>query len=150
MSGRIVDIAVAESPGTRGGRLGTVIYIAAATGGVWKSTSGGIDWDPIFDDAGVGSMGDVTVAPSASDIVWVAAVGIYGGLQDNATWGGPSRTRNSMGIGNADWIRDGRGRRVLRGHRPHRTQHRLRGIAERQHPALQPAHRRTKIDPGVR
>ena len=31
--------------------------------------------------------------------------GIYGGLQDNSTWGGPSRTRNSMGIGNADWIR---------------------------------------------
>ena len=71
MSGRIVDIAVAQSPGTRGGRLGTVIYIAAATGGVWKSTSGGVDWEPILDDAGVGSMGDVTVAPSASDIVWV-------------------------------------------------------------------------------
>ena len=71
MSGRIVDIAVAESPLTRGGRLGTVIYIAAATGGVWKSTSGGVDWEPILDDAGVGSMGDVTVAPSASDIVWV-------------------------------------------------------------------------------
>ena len=71
MSGRIVDIAVAESPLTRGGRLGTVIYIAAATGGVWKSTSGGVDWEPILDDAGVGSMGDVTVAPSASNIVWV-------------------------------------------------------------------------------
>ena len=71
MSGRIVDIAVAESPLARGGRLGTVIYIAAATGGVWKSTSGGVDWEPILDDAGVGSMGDVTVAPSASDIVWV-------------------------------------------------------------------------------
>ena len=71
MSGRIVDIAVAESPLTRGGRLGTVIYIAAATGGVWKSTSGGVDWEPILDDAGVGSMGDVTVAPSNSDIVWV-------------------------------------------------------------------------------
>ena len=71
MSGRIVDIAVAESPLTRGGRLGTVIYIAAATGGIWKSTSGGVDWEPILDDAGVGSMGDVTVAPSNSDIVWV-------------------------------------------------------------------------------
>ena len=37
MSGRVVDIAVAETPGMRGGRLGTVIYIAAATGGIWKS-----------------------------------------------------------------------------------------------------------------
>ncbi len=71
MSGRIVDIAVAETPGMRGGRLGTIIYIAAATGGIWKSTSGGVDWEPIFDDAGVGSMGDVTVAPSNANIVWV-------------------------------------------------------------------------------
>ena len=71
MSGRVVDIAVAETPGMRGGRLGTVIYIAAATGGIWKSTSAGIDWEPIFDDAGVGSMGDVTVAPSNANIVWV-------------------------------------------------------------------------------
>ncbi len=71
MSGRIVDIAVAETPGMRGGRLGTIIYIAAATGGIWKSTSAGIDWEPIFDDAGVGSMGDVTVAPSNANIVWV-------------------------------------------------------------------------------
>ena len=29
--------------------------------------------------------------------------GIYGGLQDNSTWGGPSRTRNRAGIVNADW-----------------------------------------------
>ena len=73
MSGRVVDIAVAESHGTRGGRLGTVIYIAAATGGVWKSTSGGVTWEPVLDDAGVGSMGEVTVAPSNSEIVWAGS-----------------------------------------------------------------------------
>ena len=59
MSGRVADIAVVESPDSRGGRLGTVIYIAAATGGVWKSTSGCVTWEPVLDDAGVGSMGDV-------------------------------------------------------------------------------------------
>ena len=48
--------------------------------------------------------------------------GIYGGLQDNSTWGGPSRTRNSMGIGNADWIRMAGGDGVLRGDRPDRSQ----------------------------
>ncbi|MDH5588800.1 MAG: glycosyl hydrolase [Gemmatimonadota bacterium] len=31
--------------------------------------------------------------------------GLYGGLQDNSTWGGPSRTRSSEGIFNADWFR---------------------------------------------
>ncbi|HEX4682405.1 MAG TPA: hypothetical protein VH277_06850, partial [Gemmatimonadaceae bacterium] len=30
---------------------------------------------------------------------------VYGGLQDNQTWGGPSRTRNSFGPTNADWFR---------------------------------------------
>ena len=29
---------------------------------------------------------------------------VYGGLQDNSSWGGPSQTRNSQGITNADWI----------------------------------------------
>jgi len=28
---------------------------------------------------------------------------VYGGTQDNATWGGPSRTNNDHGIRNADW-----------------------------------------------
>lgn len=98
MSGRIVDIAVAETPGMRGGRLGTVIYIAAATGGIWKSTSAGIDWEPIFDDAGVGSMGDVTVAPSNAEIVWVGTGepnnqrsssygdGVYKSVDGGETW----------------------------------------------------------------
>jgi photosystem II stability/assembly factor-like uncharacterized protein len=71
MSGRVVDIGVAESPGVRGGALGTVIYIAAATGGVWKSTNGGVSWEPVFDDAGVGSVGAVAVARSNSNVVWV-------------------------------------------------------------------------------
>jgi photosystem II stability/assembly factor-like uncharacterized protein len=30
---------------------------------------------------------------------------VYGGLQDNQTWGGPSRTRNAFGPSNADWFR---------------------------------------------
>lgn len=83
MSGRVVDIAIAGTArwaywrslarGVSRGRTGSVIYIAAATGGVWKSTSGGVTWEPILDDAGVGSMGDVTVAPSTPDIVWVGS-----------------------------------------------------------------------------
>ncbi len=30
---------------------------------------------------------------------------VYGGLQDNSSWGGPSQTRNRQGITNADWIK---------------------------------------------
>jgi len=34
---------------------------------------------------------------------------VYGGLQDNGTWGGPSATRSSQGITNAEWFRVGGG-----------------------------------------
>ena len=82
MSGRVVDIAVAMPDWSAYDfshrRLlaeeiqpGRIVYISAATGGVWKSTSGGVTWEPIFDDAGVGSIGDVTLAPSDPSIVWV-------------------------------------------------------------------------------
>src|SRR5688572_3345630 len=99
MSGRVVDIAVAESPGTRGGELGTVAYLAAATGGIWKTTNGGVTWAPVFDEGGkVGSTGDVAVAPSNSNIVWVGSGeannmrssswgdGVYKSTDGGATW----------------------------------------------------------------
>lgn len=69
MSGRVVDIAVAGSPDEPG--YGTEFYIAAASGGVWKTTDGGVTFDPVFDGAPVSSIGAVAVAPSARDIVWV-------------------------------------------------------------------------------
>jgi photosystem II stability/assembly factor-like uncharacterized protein len=34
---------------------------------------------------------------------------VYGGLQDNGSWGGPSSTRNQAGISNSDWFRVGGG-----------------------------------------
>ncbi|MHB1194160.1 MAG: VPS10 domain-containing protein [Longimicrobiales bacterium] len=71
MSGRVEDIAVASSAGTRGGSLGTVFYIGSASGGVWKTTNGGMSWTPVFDDAGPSSIGAVAVAPSDPDVVWV-------------------------------------------------------------------------------
>ena len=98
MSGRVVDIAVASSHGARGGELGTVVYIAAASGGVWKSTNGGTSWEPIFDDAGVGSIGDIGIAPSNSNVVYVGTGeansqrsssygdGVYRSLDGGRTW----------------------------------------------------------------
>ena len=101
MSGRIADVAVAENPkSARGGRLGTVLYVAAATGGIWKSTNAGVSWAPIFDSVRVGSIGAVAVAPSNSDVVWVGTgepnnmrssswgTGVYKSIDGGRTWSG--------------------------------------------------------------
>jgi photosystem II stability/assembly factor-like uncharacterized protein len=64
MSGRIVDIAVdPERPSTW--------YVAAGSGGVWKTTNAGTTWAPIFDGYGSYSIGCVAVDPSNRNVVWV-------------------------------------------------------------------------------
>ena len=64
MGGRIDDIAVAE-------QNPYIIYVAFATNGVWKSTNNGTTFQPIFDTYGTHSIGDIAVAPSDPNIVWV-------------------------------------------------------------------------------
>ncbi|HEY2824005.1 MAG TPA: hypothetical protein VGI83_00515, partial [Gemmatimonadales bacterium] len=101
MSGRIVDIAVPEHPGGKGNRMGTIIYAAAATGGVWKSVNGGQTFVPIFDSVhSTGSVGAVAVASSNPDIVWVGTgepqnmrssswgTGVYKSTDGGKTWSG--------------------------------------------------------------
>jgi photosystem II stability/assembly factor-like uncharacterized protein len=54
MSGRITAIdAVHDEP--------TTIYAGSASGGLWKSTSGGITWEPIFDNEKVHSIGAISI-----------------------------------------------------------------------------------------
>ena len=47
-----------------------VYYVGAASGGIFKSTDGGIHWDPIFDGQTVSSIGSLAVAASDPNIVW--------------------------------------------------------------------------------
>ncbi len=70
MSGRIADVAVTDAR-TAHAKIGNIIYAAAATGGIWKSTNAGVSWTPVFDSVRTGSIGAVSVAPSDPDIVWV-------------------------------------------------------------------------------
>ena len=46
-------------------------YLGAASGGVWKSSDGGRDWKPIFDDEPVATIGSIAVAPSDPNVVYV-------------------------------------------------------------------------------
>ena len=102
MSGRIADISVIEAPrALRGGRLGMSMYVAVATGGIWKTTNGGITWAPVSDSIGVGSVGAVAAAPSNGDVVWVGSgeannmrssswgVGVFKSTDGGKTWSTP-------------------------------------------------------------
>src|SRR6266700_3076907 len=44
-------------------------YAGAASGGIWKTTDGGIHWQPIFDDQPVQSIGALAGAPSDANVV---------------------------------------------------------------------------------
>ena len=64
MGGRIDDIAVLESdPST--------FYVGYATGGIWKTENNGTTFTPIFDEYPVSSIGDIAIAPSDSNVLYV-------------------------------------------------------------------------------
>ncbi len=90
-SGRISDLAVHPEDHS-------TIYVAAASGGVWKTTNGGTTWQPIFDHQGSYSIGCVTLDPQNPHVVWVGTGennsqrsvgygdGVYKSLDGGATW----------------------------------------------------------------
>ena len=59
-------IAVAGVPGDP-----MISYIGAASGGLWKTTDGGLNWRPIFDNQDVSSIGSLAIAPTDPNILWV-------------------------------------------------------------------------------
>lgn len=64
MSGRIADVAVHPID-----RL--TWYVAAGSGGLWKTTNAGITFTPIFDAQPSYSIGTVAIDPTSPEIVWV-------------------------------------------------------------------------------
>ncbi len=73
-------------------------YVGAASGGIYKTTDGGVHWAPIFDDQPVQSIGALAVAPSDPNIVWAGTgegkirshvsigQGIYKSMDAGETW----------------------------------------------------------------
>jgi photosystem II stability/assembly factor-like uncharacterized protein len=85
-SGRVVDLAVAEGPESiMGSRLGKLMYAASASGGVWKSINAGTTWEPVFDKQTTSSIGDIALAPSNPEIVWVGTG--ESNNQRSSSWG---------------------------------------------------------------
>ncbi|MFC1554092.1 WD40/YVTN/BNR-like repeat-containing protein, partial [candidate division KSB1 bacterium] len=78
MSGRVVSIDAVE------GNFETV-YVASASGGVWKSTNAGTTFEPIFDDQPAASIGDVEIFQKNPDIVWVGTG--ESNVRNSAAWG---------------------------------------------------------------
>ena len=64
MSGRVTSIDVVHSNPD-------IMYAGTASGGLWKSTSGGIKWNPIFDNEATASIGAVAIQQSNPSVIWV-------------------------------------------------------------------------------
>ena len=51
----------------------SVFYIGVNNGGVWKTNDYGHTWNSIFDSESTGSVGDVVVAPSNPNVIYVGS-----------------------------------------------------------------------------
>ncbi|MBL4715252.1 MAG: hypothetical protein JKX95_01350 [Bacteroidia bacterium] len=91
MSGRVTSIdVVLDNP--------DIIYAGTASGGLWKSESGGIRWRPIFDKQPTLSIGAVSIDQNNPDVIWAgtgegnprnshnSGAGIYKSLDGGKTW----------------------------------------------------------------
>lgn len=91
MSGRITAVdAVVSNP--------NIIYLGAASGGVWKTENSGQNWTPVFDEQPIQNIGSIAIQQSNPNVVWVGTgegnprnslnlgAGIYKSLDAGKTW----------------------------------------------------------------
>lgn len=101
MSGRVTAIdVVIDNP--------DIMYVGTASGGLWKSTSGGIKWNPVFDHELTASIGAVAIQQSNPSVIWVGTgegnprnslnggYGVYKSLDGGKSWAsmGLEKTRH--------------------------------------------------------
>jgi len=101
MSGRVTAIDVVQTDPS-------IIFVGSASGGLWKSESGGMEWTPLFDDQPVASIGAICIYQPNPDIIWAgtgegnprnsvtSGAGIYKTIDGGKTWQlkGLEKTRN--------------------------------------------------------
>ncbi len=102
VSGRIADLAVNPKDTS-------TWYVAAASGGLWKTINAGTTWKPVFDDQASYSLGCVTIDPNNPLVIWVGSGennsqrsvsygdGVYRSLDGGTTW-------QNMGLKHAEHI----------------------------------------------
>ncbi len=91
MSGRVGAIdAVDADP--------DILYVGAATGGLWKSVDGGVTWKPLTDSLPAASIGAIAIYQPSPDLVWIGTgernlrnssgvgTGVYKSLDAGKTW----------------------------------------------------------------
>ncbi len=102
MGGRIADVEGLPSPSK-------TFYVAAAGGGIWKTTNNGTTFRPIFETQRCMSMGDIAIAPSDSNTIYVGSgeqnsrnsispgCGVFKSTDGGRTW-------NSLGLAETEHI----------------------------------------------
>jgi len=93
VSGRCTDVAVIAPKGKN-----YTMYMAAASGGVWKTENEGTTWTPVFEQAASTAIGNIAAAPSNPQVIWVgtgeanifrssqSGAGVYKSIDGGKTW----------------------------------------------------------------
>ncbi len=93
VSGRCTSIAVVTPKGKN-----YVVYVASASGGLWKTENEGTTWNPVFEQFPSTAFGAVAVSPSNQQIVWAgtgeanifrssqSGIGVYKSTDGGKSW----------------------------------------------------------------
>jgi len=89
--GRVVAFAVSKHDRN-------IFFVGAGPGGVWKTVNNGHSFKSVFDHENISSIGDIEIAPSDSNIVWIGTGeanlrnstyfgnGVYKSVDGGETW----------------------------------------------------------------